>query len=142
MILNFPKIQKGTRKSKVGMGGAEGKTLKRQLFHTASVQLPTRLRSHCTLNAPRLEARNPICCVILSSAHSACALQLLQPKFSEPLILLLSLSHFIIENSTGFSSSNNDQHPTAPLPPTHHLCGHRPGGLRYYYLSLFVSVPT
>lgn len=79
--------------------------------------------------------------LILSSAHSACALQLLQPKFSEPLILLLSLSHFIIENSTGFSSSNNDQHPTAPPPPTHHHCGHRPGALRCYYLSPVVLQP-
>lgn len=120
MILNFRKIQKGTRKSKVGMGGAEGKTLKYQLFYAASVnvcvQLPTRLRSHCTLNAPRLEAPNPTCCVILSSTHSVCALQLPQPKFSEPLILLLSLSHFIIENSAGFSSWTMTSTPQPPPP--------------------------
>lgn len=95
---------------------------------------------HRTLNAPRFEAQNPTCCVILDSIHSACALQLLQPKFSEPLILL-SLSHFIVENSTGFSSSNDDQHPRTPLPRTHHLCYYCPGGLRCHRLSPLVLQP-
>lgn len=33
---------------------------------------------------------------------------------AEPLIIFLSLSYFIQENLTGFSSSNNAQHPTLP----------------------------